>query len=389
MTLSRIAAVLCLATLSTQAMAADLENWPIKATIGTTTFSLTGNYQYDLVDARHADGRVEDSHTNRRKEFGFTARSPGQWDAYVYFDFQAKRWLDVYWRLDTRWVFGDDYGKLRFGYSKLPVGFEGMIASRANSFLELALPMQAFFESRRTGIDWAFERPRYLINAGYYFGEDLQGDNDGTTTLVRAAWTPRKAEGDVVHLGVSVSVERPEDSRDGTGRLNQATARFRSKPESGLTENYLADSGSLGRVDSNRRTGVEALWIHGPLSFEGEYMHEQTTREAGLQNFRGDGYFAFVSYVLTGESRPYAAGTVNNVKPSHPWGAVELLARYSAVDLDDRAIRGGREHDFTLGANWYLTTHLKIQANYVKVHSERNGTRIDPDVFEMRAQVYF
>jgi phosphate-selective porin OprO/OprP len=35
------------------------------------------------------------------------------------------------------------------------------------------------------------------------------------------------------------------------------------------------------------------------------------------------------SWVLTGESRPYNAGAVANIKPAHNYGAVELVARYS------------------------------------------------------------
>ena len=32
---------------------------------------------------------------------------------------------------------------------------------------------------------------------------------------------------------------------------------------------------------------------------------------------------------------------------------------------------GGRQHDLTLGANWYLGSHLKLQANYIRSTSER------------------
>ena len=54
-----------------------------------------------------------------------------------------------------------------------------------------------------------------------------------------------------------------------------------------------------------------------------------------------------------------------------------------------RAVRGGREHDWTLGANWYLGSHLKLQANYVRASSERGTLALDPRVFELRAQVAF
>jgi len=68
---------------------------------------------------------------------------------------------------------------------------------------------------------------------------------------------------------------------------------------------------------------------------------------------------------------------------------VELLARYSRLDLDDADVAGGRQHDLTLGANWYLTSHFKLQANYVKVDASRRGVKRDPEIFEVRAQMHF
>ena len=65
-----------------------------------------------------------------------------------------------------------------------------MAATRAVSFLEASLPTQAFYENRRSGIDWAFERDRYLVNAGYFFESDLLGNNKGDTAeMARSKFT--------------------------------------------------------------------------------------------------------------------------------------------------------------------------------------------------------
>lgn len=79
----------------------------------------------------------------------------------------------------------------------------------------------------------------------------------------------------------------------------------------------------------------------------------------------------------------------SNIKPTHGYGAVELLARYSRLDLDDGSVEGGRQHDWTFGANWYLTTHFKFQANYVRANATRAGVHTTPDIVELRAQVQF
>ena len=79
----------------------------------------------------------------------------------------------------------------------------------------------------------------------------------------------------------------------------------------------------------------------------------------------------------------------SNVVPSRSWGALEFLLRYSTLDLDHAPIMGGRERDWTLGANWYLGKHLKLQANYVRAFSNRKGLVVNPRIFELRAQIAF
>jgi len=77
------------------------------------------------------------------------------------------------------------------------------------------------------------------------------------------------------------------------------------------------------------------------------------------------------------------------VKPAHRFGAVELLARYGEFDLDDAGVAGGRQRDLTFGANWYLSSHFKFQANYVRVFADKGLQSADVNVMELRAQVNF
>jgi phosphate-selective porin len=60
-------------------------------------------------------------------------------------------------------------------------------------------------------------------------------------------------------------------------------------------------------------------------------------------------------------------------------GAVQLLARYSYLDLvsghptltpTSGGARAGREHDVTAGVNWYLNSQTVISCNYVWTHLE-------------------
>jgi len=374
------------------AMAQDysfLGDWPTHhAFADGTDFGVTGLYQYDVNDFSHDDGLLRDAHTNRRKYFAVYLKKNGVYDAKAEFDFQSKKWQDVFLRVQSKAVFGRDGGALRIGQSKTPVGFEGNTSSNAPTFIELALSTQAVYENRRVGVDWALSRPSWLAAVGYY-GGDLQGDNDGHTLAGRLAWVPLHQPGDVLHLGVTASRESPASSVNGLGLANVPSARFRSTPEAGLSPLYLVDSGTLKNVDEIDRYGFEALWIRGPWSLQGEHLRANTSFDDGKPAYRIDGWYAFASWVATGESRPYKDGNVGNVVPSRPWGAVEFAARYSTVDLDGGGIMGGREHDWTLGVNWYLGRHLKLQANYIRAFSDRKQLAVDPHIVELRAQIAF
>jgi phosphate-selective porin len=88
-------------------------------------------------------------------------------------------------------------------------------------------------------------------------------------------------------------------------------------PEAGLTDIRYVDSGALVTADQIRRTGLEGIWIRGPFSLQAEALRATVTRNDGKPDYTGSGQYAMASWVLTGESRPYNAGAVANIKPAH------------------------------------------------------------------------
>ena len=390
----KLAVCATLAVSASSAFAYSWEDWPTHYTFSDgTDLGLVLTYRYDVndfSDDRKPDGSnaFEDSATNKRKELGLTLKKKGVYDAIVDYEYQGKTWLDTNVRFYSKAFFGEDYGAFRFGYSKTPVSFEGVTSTKATTFLEVSLPAQAIFEGRRTGIDWAFERPQYIVNLGYYWGQDLLGDNDGTTIGGRVAWTPHKAAGDVIHLGISASREDRDSTTDGLGIEHAPSVRISTAPEASLTPVRLVDTGSLAKSDRVDRAGLEGLWIGGPWSVQAELLRADVSRQNN-PNFQADGAYIFGSWIVTGESRPYTNGYTNNVVPKGKWGAWELLLRYSELDLNDGPITGGKEHDWTLGANWYLTKYFKFQANYIQAYSDKGNLSLDPTIFELRAQIYF
>lgn len=370
------------AALAAPAQAYDLLNdWPTKfKTESGVEYGVRGTIQYDTNHFSddtlpNGNARFDDLETWRRKETYLYARKNGVWELAAGYDFQAHLWVDAYFRL-----FNKKVGDFRLGQFKTPVGFEeGAIGSGSTTFLERALPVQAVNQGRRIGVDWTYENlPGWLLNAAFFSGGDLNGDNDGTTWAARAVYNPVKNETTVVHLGVAASVEDRDDE----------VARIRARPEANLTAIRLIDTGNLAGAERIRRVGLEGAWAQGPFSLQGEYLIIAAARRTA-HDFSGDGAYLYGSWVLTGESRPYKSGAFGNVKPKHDYGAVEIGLRYSTLDLNDGLVAGGKQHDWTLGANWYLGQHIKLQANYIRAFSDKGALALDPKITEVRAQIYF
>jgi phosphate-selective porin OprO/OprP len=106
------------------------------------------------------------------------------------------------------------------------------------------------------------------------------------------------------------------------------------------------------------------------------------------------GYYAFLSYFITGEHRNYnrSIGVFTGVEPQpvfHPmkgdWGAWELALRHSYVDLNDGIIKGGKESNFTAGLNWIHNRNVRLMFNYIHAYVK---DRASPSVENGRAHIF-
>ena len=110
------------------------------------------------------------------------------------------------------------------------------------------------------------------------------------------------------------------------------------------------------------------------------------------------------SIVLTGEKNSYADG-VTPARPFDPkrgrWGAWELAARYSELDIDDdvfalalasNVTSVSRAQAWAVGINWYLTRHVKYVLNYERTRftgGAAGGTNHEPEnVLIARLQLF-
>jgi phosphate-selective porin OprO/OprP len=291
---------------------------------------------------------------------------------------------------------------------KEPFSLEMQTSIVNRTFLDLALPTSALARGRNIGIRFdttAFdERMTWAVGAflntsasGSLEEQKYQLKNpEGYDLSGRVTYLPRYEDNgrDLMHLGLSYTHGfRDEDDND-------EKVQFRTRPETRLTDARLVDTGkfSNGGFDIiNPEFGV----VRGPLSFQGEYFHAFT--ESKQEDDPGFwGYYLFVSYFLTGESRRYdPSKALFSELPldrgfdffKGGWGAWELGLRQSYVDLNGGEIRGGKELNFTLGLNWYLRRNMRMMFNYVWARvKDRESPEVDDakaNIFQLRFQLYF
>jgi phosphate-selective porin OprO/OprP len=290
-------------------------------------------------------------------------------------------------------------GRIRVGHYKEPFSLEELTSSKYITFMERSLPVAAFSPSRNTGIGMgnnAFEK-RFRWDLGFFYDVGDDGDFfedfDNNQLTVRFAGQPwYRDKSHLLHIGLGYSHLFRDDKESGS-RL-----RFRTRPEAHITDMRLANTGRFF-ADSADKLNPELAFVYGPFSLQGEYFWNDT--DAGdVNDPTFTGWYAFGSWFITGESRAYqqSSATFARVKPKNNfsiggpgWGAFELAARYSTVDLTDEGVNGGEQQNFTAGLNWHLNPNTRIMLNYVYADLEKRADVKDDDakIFQARFQVDF
>lgn len=301
--------------------------------------------------------------------------------------------------------------KLMFGNQKRPIGLDHLNSSRFNVFTERPLPVETFNEDARrvgaavwghtddTAINWAYGF--FALENSTTDGSSI-GDSAQLSGNARISATPyydHCCDGrNYFHWALSGMVARP-DGADGPQDINQNQGRFRTRVEARSSSRWL-DTGRISGADWYEIVGVEAIFNRGPLQITAEYFNTWVQRDDSPATAGPDlhfqGGYIYAAYFLTGEHMPInrKMGILNRAKPFRNftwgrstgsddpcgWGAWQIAARYSYLDLTNRDILGGVGHNTTLGLNWYWSPYSKIQANLVfsdihgrNVAGQRNG----------------
>ena len=299
-------------------------------------------------------------------------------------------------------------GNFRVGHYKEWFSMEELTSSRFIPFMERGLP-NVFAPSRNLGasifnavlderLTWAAGVFRDTDNYSRNLGD---GDYVGTARLTGLPWC--SDEGKYLwHLGVAYTTRSPTTAGGAAAGTagSSNTIRLRQRPEAHDTSRFV-DTGILTNCEDDDRLGFETAAVLGRWSVQGEYMANWINRRAAINDdLTFNGWYMMGSVFVTGESRTYkkSAGTFDRNRPFNNFmngeggtGAIEILARYSNVDLISGDIDGGRMNNYTFGINWYLNPMTRLMVNYTHstVEHRGEGELGDADIFGVRFQVDF
>ena len=199
--------------------------------------------------------------------------------------------------------------------------------------------------------------------------------------------------------------DRPEIRVDGTRLVSTAASTLLG---TSLTPTNIPETGG-GLWGLEGGGNIQNFFLYG------EYMNfgmDRTVACPGCTPFGGtpgvnpgdprfSGWYVEGSWILTGETKTYSPvatnnemGTFNNPRVITPfdwasgnWGAWEVAARYSDLDLNWHegvigetpaqaavgGVRGGDEKIWTLGLNWYMNNNVLMRFNYLIVDVNKLG----------------
>lgn len=281
---------------------------------------------------------------------------------------------------------GFDKVELKGGNFAAPFSMEDLMSSNAIPMMERSLA-QALAPGFLVGGGAQAYGDHWTVSGGYFFNPidfDPQFNSEsGESVMGRVTFAPVRSRKRLLHFGLGV------ERRDLDGGV---ASRVRSRPEIGLATNSLVNTRALMGVDKFTNVNGELALMYGPFLVQGQYIRRFNDAPA-LGDPEFDGGYILASWVVTGESRRYSrrSGVFGSVKPNSEFGAIEIVGRYSMLDLNDGSITGGEEENVSIGVNWYIGKNIRLMGNYIHAKAEpnKNLVRESLDAVQGRLQVNF
>lgn len=286
--------------------------------------------------------------------------------------------------------------QLRVGKFKSPVGLEQLQSDANAYFMERALP-SSLTPNRDMGLMLHGEVLDGVVNyAGGVFNG--VGDNRNTSNIdfddekevaARLFFHPFKKADQEYLQGLGVGVAGSYGNQDGQSGLPNGNGYQTEAAESFF--NYRTGAGTAASPNvaadgTHWRFSPQGYYYWRSFGLLGEYVISSQELRVNdpapdTSELKHTAWQIAAGYVLTGEDASYRG--VNPAKPfslsANQWGAFELVARYSHLDIDNDAFprfanpdTSATEADsFGLGLNWYANRNLRTTLNYI--HTEFDG----------------
>ena len=208
------------------------------------------------------------------------------------------------------------------------------------------------------------------------------GGDTGWEVNARVSGTPwMESKSKFLHIGTSGSYINLNNNYDGTNAFANGGAVFTANPDTNVDRQGILSTGNLTggsratgrRADHLTRFGAESAVVYGSFSAQGEYIRTDISGQGYGNGVALDGYYGYMSYFVTGESRAYKSKTgawdrltpTRNFDMKGGWGAWEVATGYDFINLNDGVMNGGRLSTAKLGINWYPNPHVRVMTNYV------------------------
>lgn len=292
--------------------------------------------------------------------------------------------------------------RIRIGKAKAPFGLERLHSGANLLFLERALPT-ALAPNRDVGVqvlgDLAGGAVNYaaaLMNGAADGGSTDADTNDAKDVVGRLVVRPfRGLPGGHPLSGLGLALSGAAGRQAGSTAL----PAFRTTT---LRQSFFAYSGAT--ADGTRtRYSPQVFYYHRNVGTFAEFIRTRVPVTAGdaRERIAHTAWQVAGSVVLTGEAagdagvRPRAAFDPGRGQ----WGAVEVAARYHALEVDVRAFEAGfaaagasrTARAWTFGVNWYLSRNFKHVFNYERTafSGHPDEVRATEHAFVVRTQLSF
>jgi len=327
---------------------------------------------------------------------------------------------------------------LNVGKQKTPISLERLQGDSDGTFMERAFPTY-LSSNRDIGIKLhgSFAKPgksaEYagaidfknfftyeigLFNGGGDNGAaDADKENEDNKEIAGRLWMHPFQDSGIDSLegfgvGFAGSYEVPKNNRT-------ALKSLRSEVGQNTLLDYTKVGTGVAAVVANGqhyRLYPQAYWYYGPYGLLGEYvlssqrLTDDQNRVAIQQN--NTAWQIQASYVLTGENNTFQSVTPReSFNPfSGHWGALQLAARYSELDIDDKSFQIqtikntklqllnpsssiSAARAWGVGANWFLNKNMRLMTEYEHTYyvggAANGGNRPAENVFSTRLQLAF